>query len=103
MPRGFSSLRRTILVTGHTADEDLVRGMAAGADDFIRKTPFSPDELQARVRAGERIVQLEAELARRNAELESAIDVLHDDLEAAANVQKSLLPPDANIPGKVKF
>jgi sigma-B regulation protein RsbU (phosphoserine phosphatase) len=93
----------TILVTGLTADEDLVRGMAAGADDFVRKTPFSPDELHARVRAGERIVALEGELASRNTELESAIGVLRHDLEAAASVQKSLLPSDARITGKVEF
>jgi sigma-B regulation protein RsbU (phosphoserine phosphatase) len=77
--------------------------MAAGADDFVRKTPFSPDELHARVRAGERIVRLEGELARRNTELESAIGVLRDDLEAAASVQKSLLPTNAKIAGKVEF
>jgi sigma-B regulation protein RsbU (phosphoserine phosphatase) len=92
-----------ILVTGYTADDDLVRGMAAGADDFVRKTPFNPDELHARVRAGERIVRLEGELERRNTELESAIGVLRDDLEAAASVQKSLLPTDARISGKVEF
>lgn len=92
-----------ILVTGYTSDEDLVKGMAAGADDFVRKTPFSPDELHARVRAGERILALEGELARRNVELESAIGVLHDDLEAAASVQKSLLPADAKIAGNVQF
>lgn len=92
-----------ILVTGLTADEDLVRGMEAGADDFVRKTPFSPDELRARVRAGERIVALEGELASRNAELEAAIGVLRYDLEAAAGVQRSLLPTDAKIAGRVEF
>lgn len=47
-----------ILVTGRTATEDAVAGLSAGADDFIVK-PFNLAELQARVRAGMRILSLE--------------------------------------------
>jgi sigma-B regulation protein RsbU (phosphoserine phosphatase) len=92
-----------MLVTSHSGDDDLVKGLASGADDFVRKTPFNPRELQARIRTGERIVELELELARRNAELEDAIDVMRTDLEAAAAVQKRLLPADATIAGTVQF
>jgi putative two-component system response regulator len=47
-----------VLVTSHDSSEETVKGLAAGADDFIGK-PFDPSELIARVRAGERILSLE--------------------------------------------
>lgn len=47
-----------ILLTSHSAPEEIVAGMSAGADDFIVK-PFNPAELIVRVRAGERILSLE--------------------------------------------
>ena len=92
-----------MLLTSHSGDDDLVKGLASGADDFVRKTPFNPRELQARIRTGERVVALELELARRNAELEDAIGVMRNDLEAAAAVQKRLLPADATMGGAVRF
>ncbi|MBE9515348.1 MAG: phosphate regulon transcriptional regulator PhoB [Proteobacteria bacterium] len=39
-----------IMVTARTEEEDLVRGLDAGADDYITK-PFSTNELLARIRA----------------------------------------------------
>jgi putative two-component system response regulator len=47
-----------ILLTSHADSEHIVRGLAAGADDFVSK-PFNPDELTVRVRAGERVLALE--------------------------------------------
>ncbi len=47
-----------ILVTGHDSPSEIVQGLSAGADDFVRK-PFNPSELIARTRAGERILTLE--------------------------------------------
>src|SRR5262249_31781006 len=61
----------TILLTAKSKKEDLVKGMEAGADDFLAK-PFDREELRVRLRAGERIVQLEQNLARRNEELQQA-------------------------------
>lgn len=47
-----------VLLTSHRGNDEIVKGLAAGADDFIVK-PFHPPELILRVRAGERILGLE--------------------------------------------
>jgi diguanylate cyclase (GGDEF)-like protein len=57
-----------ILLTGKDKKEDIVRGLEAGADDYLAK-PFERDELKVRVRAGERIVRLENELSEKNERL----------------------------------
>jgi two-component system, cell cycle response regulator len=44
-----------IMLTGKRGKEDLVTGLEAGADDYIRK-PFDFDELYARVRAAHRLI-----------------------------------------------
>jgi DNA-binding response OmpR family regulator len=52
-----------ILLTGKDEREDVVRGLTAGADDYLRK-PFDNVELEARLRTGRRIVELEDELVK---------------------------------------
>jgi two-component system, NtrC family, sensor kinase len=47
-----------IIVTAKDNKTDAIKGLEAGADDYIVK-PFSPDEIRARIRSSERIVQLE--------------------------------------------
>jgi diguanylate cyclase (GGDEF)-like protein len=51
----------TILLTGKTQKEDVVRGIEAGADDYIVK-PCNPLELEVRLRAGRRVVDLQQDL-----------------------------------------
>ena len=55
--------RRThvIMLTGNTDPEDVVAGLNAGADDYVRK-PFDIDELYARVRAAARLIAMEDQL-----------------------------------------
>ena len=48
-----------ILLTSNKRIQDVVEGLNAGADDYITK-PFQPEELQVRLRAGERILSLES-------------------------------------------
>ena len=47
-----------ILLTDRDDPQERVRGLSAGADDFISK-PFDQDELVARVRSGERVLSLD--------------------------------------------
>ena len=51
-----------ILVTARTQTEDIVEGLDAGADDYLTK-PFEAAELKARLRAGRRILDLQADVA----------------------------------------
>ncbi len=57
-----------ILLTSKDTKQDTVQGFEAGADEYIVK-PFEPEELKARIRAGERIIQLEDEYKRAQAQL----------------------------------
>jgi len=50
-----------LLLTSRNEKEDVVTGMDAGADDYITK-PFDRHELQVRLRAGTRIVELQEQL-----------------------------------------
>jgi DNA-binding response OmpR family regulator len=61
-----------ILVTVRGGLENVVRGLEAGADDYITK-PFDPRELRARLHVGVRIVQLQRALIERFQELEDAL------------------------------
>ena len=61
-----------ILLTARGANEDIVKGLDAGADDYVTK-PFNREELRARVRVGVRILELQSNLAGRVGELERAM------------------------------
>ncbi len=50
-----------LLLTSKSLKEDLIEGMESGADDYIIK-PFDQHELKVRLRAGTRLVDLQAEL-----------------------------------------
>jgi two-component system NtrC family sensor kinase len=57
-----------IFVTAKDQKQDSVKGLEAGADDYIVK-PLDPDELRSRIRAGQRIIQLEEDHKRTNMHL----------------------------------
>jgi DNA-binding response OmpR family regulator len=78
-----------ILLTAKGQKEDLVAGMDAGADDFLTK-PFDRDELRVRLRAGERIVELEQQ-ARAAAGLVGAAPELERRLSEVADGLRGLL------------
>lgn len=80
-----------LLLTARSGVEAVVEGIEAGADDFVTK-PFQMEELRARLRSGERVLQLESDLAEHNRRLTQAYASARRDLEAAAEMQKALLP-----------
>ncbi len=57
-----------LLLTSKSQKEDLIEGMEAGADDYITK-PFDQNELQVRLRAGTRLVDLQAQLLKAREDL----------------------------------
>ncbi len=61
-----------IILTARGGNTDIVRGLEAGADDYITK-PFNGDELRARLSVGVRVVELQTNLADRVNELEHAL------------------------------
>ncbi len=57
-----------LLLTSKNTKDETVEGMEAGADDYIVK-PFDQHELQVRLRAGKRIIDLQMDLLRAHEEL----------------------------------
>ena len=58
-----------IILTSNSEKEKVVKGLAAGADDYLTK-PFHPEELSARVAVGRRIVDLQRQIEAKNGLLE---------------------------------
>jgi diguanylate cyclase (GGDEF)-like protein len=64
-----SSYVYIIMVTSITETENVVKGLAAGADDYLTK-PFNTEELLARVKVGMRLLDLHRQLEEKNRLLE---------------------------------
>jgi phosphoserine phosphatase RsbU/P len=86
-----------ILLTSKSEKAEIADGLHGGADDFLTK-PVSPDELRARLRAGERILGMQQELVEKNRlvgstllELQKLYDSLDRDLIEARKLQQTLV------------
>lgn len=100
--RAFRALPRDgygyfILLTSKSEKAEIADGLEQGADDFLTK-PVSPDELRARLRAGERILGMQSELVEKNRlvistldKLQAIYDSLDRDLIEARKLQQALL------------
>lgn len=101
--RRSSPYQYILLVTGKDDKQDVVRGLEAGADDYLTK-PFDRNELRARLRVGRRILNLQQELINARDELRfqathdvltgiwnrgAVLDLLHRELDRAARAKTS--------------
>lgn len=91
----------SIMLTASREEASLVAAMEAGVDDFLAK-PLNLAELGARLHAAERVLALEAGLARRNEQLADAYGQLRSDLELARTLQLGQLPAPARF-GRFAF
>lgn len=87
-----------ILLTSKSERSEITKAYEAGADDFLTK-PIDSGELRARLNAGERIIEMQRQMVRKNAlisetlsELQQAYAVIDQDLIRARNVQQALVP-----------
>ncbi len=99
LPQDAHIYTYVILFTARDEREDLITAFNAGVDDFLRK-PIILNELQVRLTARRRILELEQTLTRQNQELALKNLRMQKDLEAASHIQKALLPSkSASIAG----
>lgn len=73
-----------MFVSGNSKRDDIIRGLDAGADDYVTK-PFDLLELLARVRAQLRTKDLNDKLKRANDRLKELVDI--DDLTGLFNMR----------------
>jgi DNA-binding response OmpR family regulator len=69
-----------ILLTAFDSKEDIVEGLDAGANDYVVK-PFDHEELRARIKVGQRVVELQRAFIERkklSGAIEMAGAVCHD-------------------------
>jgi diguanylate cyclase (GGDEF)-like protein len=65
-----------ILLTSMTEKDSVVKGLTAGADDYLTK-PFDASELLARIGVGRRMIDLHREIEEKNRLLEEAARADH--------------------------
>jgi two-component system, cell cycle response regulator len=101
--RQSPSYQYILVVTANDARQDVVRGLEAGADDYLTK-PFDKGELRARLRVGTRILTLQEDLIRAREDLRfqathdvltgiwnrrAVLDLFHREIERAARFHAS--------------
>ncbi|MCX7287051.1 MAG: SpoIIE family protein phosphatase [Rhodobacterales bacterium] len=94
---GRESYGYFVLLTSKSEKTEIADGLEAGADDFLAK-PVAGNELRARLRAGERMLAMQAELLAKNrvivntlTELQKVYDSLDRDLIEARKLQQTLI------------
>lgn len=82
-----------ILLTSKDQPEDIIAGLEAGADDYLTK-PFDPQELEVRLRTGQRIIDLQTAVL---VSVEKLAQAHQRETAIGANIQQTLLcgqPPN---------
>jgi len=78
----FTGYVYIVILTGRRGIENIVVGLDAGADDYLIK-PFSPKELSARLKIGQRILDLEQRLRGAREKMHDL--AMHDELTGIWN------------------
>lgn len=85
-----------VIVTALEGQEEKIRAIEAGADDFLNK-PISPTELIARVKSLLRIKELHDQLAEWTRNLEQRVEQQVDQLQRISRLKRYLAPQIADI------
>lgn len=80
-----------VLLSSQDDQASIINGIDAGADDFVAKNT-AIDELDARIRAGFRNLNLHIELLNKNQQLDQAYATIRSDLDSASDFICQLLP-----------
>ncbi|NOH79675.1 fused response regulator/phosphatase [Vibrio sp. RE86] len=80
-----------VLLSSKGDEASIINGIDAGADDFVDKKT-SVDELEARIRAGFRTLQLHNALVDKNEQLDRAYETIKRDLDSAGDLIRHILP-----------
>lgn len=80
-----------VLLSSQDDKDSIISGIDAGADDFVAKNT-AIDELDARIRAGFRNLNLHIELLTKNQQLDQAYATIRGDLDSAGDFIRQLLP-----------
>lgn len=98
-----------ILMTSISDKASAAAALDLGADDFVTK-PVDVTELRARIRAGERVLEMEGQLRGRNRmisdtlhKLRTLYDGMERDLQAARHLQESLVPDRHQRHGRARI
>ena len=101
---GCGPYQYILLVTARDQTPDVVRGLEAGADDYLTK-PFDKAELHARLRVGRRILSLQRDLVGAQEELRfqathdaltllwnrgALLDMLHTEIQRTQRTHSAL-------------
>lgn len=87
-----------VLLSGRNDKESIVKGINAGANDFIAKDT-NINELDARLKAGFRTLELHNQLVAKNIELDRAYATMKQDLESANELIQRMLPNQTHFKG----
>ena len=98
----------TMLMTSLDQEEDCVKGLSCGADDYLTK-PASASVLHARLSVAMRILSIQQDLLAQQEQLRESRDLVtrayalvQEDLKGASAAQRSLLPVSGQFSNAVE-